>query len=86
MLADRSVVAIIGIAFVLMLGNGIVLPVLPLYARSFDVGYGAAGLLIASYGIARLGFDLVRRERSSTASASAAPAPPASGWSASSRC
>ena len=57
-LADRSVVAIIGIAFVLMLGNGIVLPVLPLYARSFDVGYGATGLLIAAYGIARLGFDL----------------------------
>ena len=58
-LADRSVVAIVGIAFVLMLGNGIVLPVLPLYARSFDVGYGATGLLIASYGIARIGFDLV---------------------------
>ena len=69
-LADRSVVAIVGIAFVLMLGNGIVLPVLPLFARSFGVGYGATGLLIAAYGIARIGFDLVRRARSSTASAS----------------
>jgi MFS family permease len=57
-LADRSVVAIVLIAFVLMLGNGIVLPILPLFARSFDVGYGAAGLLIAAYGIARIVFDL----------------------------
>jgi DHA1 family multidrug resistance protein-like MFS transporter len=58
-LADRSVVAIVGISFVLMLGNGMVLPVLPLFARSFGVGYGAAGLLIAAYGIVRIGFDLV---------------------------
>jgi MFS family permease len=57
-LADRSVVAVVLIAFVLMLGNGIVLPILPLFARSFDVGYGAAGLLIAAYGIARIVCDL----------------------------
>jgi MFS family permease len=57
-LGDRSVVAVIAIAFILMLGNGIVLPVLPLYARSFGVGYGAAGLMIAAYGIARVGLDL----------------------------
>ena len=58
MLADRSVRAVVLIAFVLMLGNGIVLPILPLFARSFGVGYGAAGLLIAAYGIARIGCDL----------------------------
>jgi DHA1 family multidrug resistance protein-like MFS transporter len=57
-LADRSVRAVVLIAFVLMLGNGIVLPILPLFARSFGVGYGAAGLLIAAYGIARIGCDL----------------------------
>ena len=58
MLADRSVRAVVLITFVLMLGNGIVLPILPLFARSFGVGYGAAGLLIAAYGIARIGCDL----------------------------
>jgi MFS family permease len=57
-LGDRSVVAIVVIAFVVMLGNGIVLPILPLFARSFEVGYGAAGLLVAVYGIARIGCDL----------------------------
>jgi MFS family permease len=57
-LSDRSVVAVVGIAFVIMLGNGMVLPVLPLFARSFGVGYEAAGLLIAGYGIARIACDL----------------------------
>jgi len=57
-LADRSVRAIVFIAFVLMLGNGMVLPILPLFARSFGVGYGAAGLLVAAYGIARIVCDL----------------------------
>jgi MFS family permease len=35
-----------------------VLPILPLYARSFGVGYGEAGLLISAYAVTRLGADL----------------------------
>ena len=39
--------------FVIMLGYGILSPVLPNYARSFGVGYGAVGLLISSFSLAR---------------------------------
>ena len=51
-------VVILG-TFVIMLGWGIVAPALPLYARSFNVGYDAVGLLIASFAFTRLLFDLV---------------------------
>ena len=57
-LADRSVATIVGLAFLILFGAGLVLPVLPLYARSFGVGYGQAGLLVASYSFARLVCDL----------------------------
>ncbi len=57
-LGNPSVVAVIAIAFVMMLGAGIVLPTLPLFGRSFGVGYGAAGILIAAFGFSRLAFDL----------------------------
>ena len=57
-LANPSVAAVIAIAFVIMLGAGIVLPTLPLFGRSFGVDYGAAGVLIAAFGLARLGADL----------------------------
>src|SRR5947209_18854124 len=57
-LADRSVRVVMLITFVIMLGFGIVAPILPLYARSFGVGYGAAGLLISVYGFVRLVTDL----------------------------
>jgi MFS family permease len=43
--------------FVIMLGYGIVSPVLPNYARSFGVGYDAVGLLIAGFSFARLVAD-----------------------------
>ena len=52
--ADPAVRVIIPIVFVVMLGFGIVVPVLPLFARSFGVGYGAAGLLISMFAFARL--------------------------------
>jgi MFS family permease len=58
-LADRTVAVIVGLAFLILFGAGLVLPVLPLYARSFGVGYGQAGLLVASYSFARLACDLV---------------------------
>ena len=74
-LADRRVATVIALAFVVMVGTGLTLPILPLYARSFDVGYGATGVLIGAYAAARLAADLgsglvVRRfgERRSAAS------------------
>jgi MFS family permease len=43
--------------FVIMLGFGILSPVLPNYARSFGVGYEAVGLLISAFSLARLVSD-----------------------------
>jgi MFS family permease len=57
-LADRSVAAIIVLALLVNLGTGMVLPILPLFARSFGVDYGEAGLLVAAFYFARLIFDL----------------------------
>jgi MFS transporter, DHA1 family, multidrug resistance protein len=57
-LSDRRVAAVILVVFIVMAGAGLVLPVLPLFARSFGVGYGAVGLLVSAYGLARLVFDL----------------------------
>ena len=48
--------AVLG-TFVIMLGFGILSPVLPNYARSFGVGYDAVGLLISSFSFARLVSD-----------------------------
>lgn len=42
---------------VIMLGFGILSPVLPNYARSFGVGYEAVGVLISSFSLARLVSD-----------------------------
>jgi MFS transporter, DHA1 family, multidrug resistance protein len=58
-LANRSVGTVIFAAFVMMTGFGVTAPTMPLYARSFGVGYGAAGLLISVFGLSRLVFDLV---------------------------
>jgi len=43
--------------FVIMLGFGILAPVLPSYARTFGVGYDAIGLLISAFSLARLVAD-----------------------------
>jgi DHA1 family multidrug resistance protein-like MFS transporter len=56
--SDRAVTAVVAVAFVLMLGAGIVLPILPLFARSFGVGYSETGILVSAYGAARLVIDL----------------------------
>jgi DHA1 family multidrug resistance protein-like MFS transporter len=58
-LSDRRVTAVLLVVFIVMTGAGMVLPVLPLFARSFGVGYGAVGLLVSAYGLARLVFDLI---------------------------
>jgi MFS transporter, DHA1 family, multidrug resistance protein len=56
--SDRAVMTVVLVAFVLTLGLGIVLPILPLFARSFGVGYGEAGVLVSAYAAARLLVDL----------------------------
>ena len=43
--------------FVIMLGFGILSPVLPRYARSFGVGYASVGVLVASFSLTRLVLD-----------------------------
>ena len=58
-LADPLVGPIIGIVFVLLAGFGLVFPIIPLFARSFGVGNDGAGLLIATFGFARLFGDLI---------------------------
>lgn len=58
LLADRGVAAVVGLAFFVLTGTGIVLPTLPLYAQTFGRGYGGAGVLIAAFAIARLGADV----------------------------
>ena len=58
-LTDPLIGPIIGIVFVLLAGFGLVFPILPLFARSFGVGNDGAGLLIATFGFARLFGDLI---------------------------
>jgi MFS family permease len=58
-LTDPLVGPIMGIVFVLLAGFGLVFPILPLFARSFGVGNDGAGLLIATFGFARLFGDLI---------------------------
>jgi MFS transporter, DHA1 family, multidrug resistance protein len=58
-LRDRAIVTQFALSFVVMLGLGLVLPILPLYARSFGVGFAAAGLFISAAGVARLVFDIL---------------------------
>ncbi len=48
--------AIVG-TFVIMLGFGVLSPILPLYARTFGVGLDAVGVLIAAFSITRLACD-----------------------------
>lgn len=43
-----------GMQIIIMLGFGMISPILPLYARTFDVSTAMVGLLITSFGVARL--------------------------------
>jgi MFS family permease len=58
-LADPRVGVVVVLAFVLMLGAGLVLPIIPLFARSFGGGYQDAGIFVALYSLARLFADLI---------------------------
>lgn len=48
-----------GVTVVIMLGYGLIVPVLPLFARSFGVGAAEVGVLVTTFGFMRLVFDLV---------------------------
>ncbi|OLT21471.1 arabinose ABC transporter permease [Ornithinimicrobium sp. CNJ-824] len=52
----RPIWILVGAAFVIALGFGIVSPVLPAYARSFDVGVAAASVVVSAFAFFRLVF------------------------------
>lgn len=57
--ADRipgEIWILVGSAFVIAIGFGIVSPVLPAYARSFDVGVAAASVVVSAFAFLRLVF------------------------------
>jgi MFS transporter, DHA1 family, multidrug resistance protein len=56
--ADRAVRTVILVSFVTLAGIGLIAPTLALFARSFGVSYGAAGLMLSAFGMARLISDL----------------------------
>lgn len=58
-LAAPSVRVAVGLTFLVMLGYGLIVPILPLFARSFGVGRTEVGLLLTSFAVMRLVFDLV---------------------------
>ncbi len=51
--------AVIGMVLFIMLGFGLILPTLPLFAKSFKVGESAVGVLITAFAATRLAGDLV---------------------------
>lgn len=55
---DPRLLAICSSVLIVMLGVGIVGPILPLYAESFRVTYAVVGTVVAAFGIARLLFDV----------------------------
>ncbi|WP_235928952.1 MFS transporter [Marisediminicola senii] len=50
----RDVYVLGVVAFFVMLGFGVVVPVLPVYARSFDVGYTEVGAVVSAFALMRL--------------------------------
>ncbi|WP_131103358.1 MFS transporter [Ornithinimicrobium sufpigmenti] len=52
----REIWILVGAAFVIAIGFGIVSPVLPAYARSFDVGVTAASVIVSAFAFFRLVF------------------------------
>ncbi|MDP9068007.1 MAG: MFS transporter [Actinomycetota bacterium] len=58
-LADRYIGPIIGLVFLVLAGLGVVFPVMPLFVRSFGVGYDGVGVFIGAFGFMRLFGDLI---------------------------
>ncbi len=55
---ERAALPVAAVALVVALGFGIIVPVLPLYARSFDVGATQVGLLVSVFALVRLATDV----------------------------
>ncbi|QEE62600.1 MFS transporter [Salinibacterium sp. dk2585] len=51
---ERDVIILGVIAFFVMLGFGVVIPVLPVYVRSFDVGFLEVGAVVSAFALMRL--------------------------------
>ncbi len=51
-----EILVLVGSAFVIAIGFGLVSPVLPAYARSFDVGVAAASVVVSAFAFFRLVF------------------------------
>lgn len=51
---NETLLLLSGQVFLIMLGLGLVTPILPLYAQSFGVGAAAVGSLVTVFGIARM--------------------------------
>lgn len=52
----REIWVLVGAAFIIAVGYGLISPVLPGFARSFDVGYAAATVVVSSFAFFRLVF------------------------------
>ena len=58
-MTDPYIGPAIGLVFIIMAGIGVVFPIMPLYARSFGVGYDGVGVFIGAFGFMRLFGDLI---------------------------
>ena len=52
----REIWVLTGASFMIAIGFGLVAPALPVFARSFDVGYAAAGAVVSVFALSRLVF------------------------------
>ena len=52
----KQIWVLVGAAFAIALGFGLITPVLPAYARSFDVGVAAASVVVSAFAFFRLVF------------------------------
>ena len=52
----RQIWVLVGAAFLIAIGYGLVAPTLPVFVRSFDVGITAASLVISVFALSRLAF------------------------------
>ncbi|MFN3621892.1 MAG: MFS transporter, partial [Nitrososphaerales archaeon] len=55
---EKKIAMISSTTFIIMLGAGIVVPILPKYAGSFGASYTYVGLTISAFGIARIITDI----------------------------
>jgi DHA1 family multidrug resistance protein-like MFS transporter len=55
---NETLLLLSGQVFIIMLGLGLVTPILPLYAQSFGVGAAAVGSLVTVFGLARMAVNI----------------------------